>query len=150
MDTMIEGVVLTLLKIIPGENGAVMHGLKAQEDSFKNFGEAYFSFVNKGKIKGWKRHTKMTLNLIVPVGKIRFVLYDDRDNSKTKDNFNDLILGPEIQYSRLTIPPGIWMAFQGIGDEQNLLLNIADIPHDPSEAEQLPIENNRIPNFKWQ
>jgi dTDP-4-dehydrorhamnose 3,5-epimerase len=150
MDTMIEGVALIPLKIIPGENGAVMHGLKVQEDSYKSFGEAYFSFVNKGKIKGWKRHTKMTLNLIVPVGNIRFVLYDDRDNSKTKGSFNDVCLGPEIQYSRLTIPPGIWMAFQGMGNEQNLLLNIADIPHDPSEAEQLQIENSRIPNFKWQ
>jgi dTDP-4-dehydrorhamnose 3,5-epimerase len=150
MDPMIEGVLLTELKIIPGESGAVMHGLKVQEPSFKNFGEAYFSFISMGKIKGWKRHSKMTLNLIVPVGKIRFVLYDDRDNSRTKGSFNDFCIGPEIQYSRLTIPPGIWMAFQGIGNEKNLLLNIADIPHDPSEAEQLQIENSRIPNFKWQ
>jgi len=90
------------------------------------------------------------LNLIVPVGKIRFVLYDDRSDSKTKGAFNDFCLGPEIQYSRLTVPPGIWMAFQGVGNGQNLLLNIADISHDPSEAEQLQIENSRIPNFKWQ
>jgi len=150
MGTMIEGIGLTKLKIIPGDNGAVMHGLKSQEASFKSFGEAYFSFVSQGKIKGWKRHKKMTLNLIVPVGKIRFVLYDDRSDSKTKGAFNDFCLGPEIQYSRLTIPPGIWMAFQGVGDGQNLLLNIADISHDPSEAEQLQIENSRIPNFKWQ
>ena len=150
MDTMIEGVVLTDLKIIPGENGDVMHGLKAQESSFKSFGEAYFSFVTRGKIKGWKRHTRMTLNLIVPVGKIRFVLFDERSGSKTKGIFNDFSLGPTIRYGRLTVPPGVWMAFQGIGNDQNLLLNIADISHDPSEAEQLQIENTRIPNFNWQ
>jgi len=150
MDKLIEGVSLTPLKIIPGENGGVMHALKVHESSFKGFGEAYFSFVNKGKVKGWKRHTRMTLNLIVPVGKIRFVLFDDRSDSKTKKQFNDLYLGPEVEYSRLTIPPGIWMAFQGAGNNQNLLLNIADIPHDPAEAEQLQIENDRIPDFKWQ
>ena len=31
-----------------------------------------------------KMHKKMTLNLIVPLGKIRFVLYDDREATKTK------------------------------------------------------------------
>lgn len=149
MGTMIEGVLLTELKIISGENGAVMHGLKVQEASYKNFGEAYFSFILKGKIKGWKRHSKMTLNLIVPVGQIRFVLYDERVSSNTKGIFNDFYLGPQIQYGRLTIPPGIWMAFQGIGADQNLLLNIADIPHDPTEAEQLQIQNDHIPNFNW-
>ena len=92
MDKLIEGVSLTPLKIIPGENGGVMHALKVHESSFKGFGEAYFSFVNKGKVKGWKRHTRMTLNLIVPVGKIRFVLFDDRSDSKTKKQFNDLYL----------------------------------------------------------
>lgn len=149
MDTMIEGVVVTPLKIIAGENGAVMHALKQQESSFKNFGEAYFSFVNQGKVKGWKRHTKMTLNLIVAMGKIRFVLFDDRNDSNTRGLFNEFCFGPEIQYSRLTIPPGIWMAFKGVGNDPNLLLNIADIPHDPAEAEQLQIKNERIPNFEW-
>ena len=150
MDTMIEGVVLTPLKIIPSENGNVMHGLKTQEPGFKNFGEAYFSQIKSGKIKGWKRHIRMTLNLIVAVGKIRFVLFDDRPDSKTRKRFNEFLLGPEIQYSRLTIPPGIWMAFQGLGKNENLLLNIADIPHDPGEAEQLQISNDRIPNVDWQ
>ena len=88
MELLIDGVILTDLKIILGENGGVMHALKATESSYSGFGEAYFSSVVTGKIKGWKQHLKMTLNLVVPVGAIRFVIYDDRDASKTFQTFN--------------------------------------------------------------
>ena len=149
MEPLIDGVILTDLKIIPAENGRVMHGLKATESSYNGFGEAYFSSVGKGKVKGWKQHLEMTLNLIVPVGTIRFVIYDDRADSKTYKTFNEFYLGPEEKYSRLTITPGLWMAFQGVGEDLNLLLNIASIPHDPAEVIQLPQENDQIPNYNW-
>jgi dTDP-4-dehydrorhamnose 3,5-epimerase len=149
MGVTINGVNLTPLKIITGENGMVMHGLKANEASFHGFGEAYFSSVKHEVIKGWKRHTKMTLNLIVPVGAIRFVIYDDRPDSKTYKSFNEVLLGPEAQYGRLTVEPNLWMAFQGKTPGLNLLLNLASIPHDPAEADQLPMENNYIPNYSW-
>jgi len=149
MEHLIDGILLTDLKIIPAENGRVMHGLKATESSYQGFGEAYFSSILKGKVKGWKQHVKMTLNLVVPVGIIRFVIYDDRPGSKTYKIFNEFILGPEQKYSRLTISPGLWMAFQGIEDKLNLLLNIANISHDPAEVLQLPLANDQIPNFNW-
>jgi dTDP-4-dehydrorhamnose 3,5-epimerase len=149
MGVTISGVEITPLKIIPGENGRVMHGMKATEPSFQGFGEAYFSSVNNEVIKGWKRHARMTLNLVVPVGAIRFVIYDDRVGSNTNMTFNEVVLGPEVQYARLTVAPGLWMAFQGRTTGLNLLLNLASIPHDPTEAEQLPIANNLIPNYNW-
>lgn len=149
MDSLIDGVILSELKIITGENGSVMHGLKTSDPSFTGFGEAYFSTIKNGAVKGWKKHTQMTLNIIVPSGCIRFVLFDDRKSSRTEGEFNDIKLGPEHKYYRLTVPPGIWMAFQGCTEGLNLLLNVANIPHDPTEAEQLPIINNTIPQINW-
>lgn len=142
-----EGVLLTPLKIIPTENGDVLHGLKASDRSFVSFGEAYFSTVSAGKRKGWKKHTRMVLNLVVPVGEIRFVLYDERNDSATKEQFFEVHLSRK-NYQRLAVPPGIWMAFAGMGAGENMLLNIASIPHDPTEAENLPLENERIP-YAW-
>ena len=55
----------------------VLHLLKQDKVAVEGFGEAYFSTVNKDDIKGWKKHTKMTLNLVVPVGEIEFVIYND-------------------------------------------------------------------------
>lgn len=135
---------ITPLKIIAGPLGEVRHILKSVESQFTNFGEAYFSTVNKDAIKGWKKHSVMQSNLVVPVGAVKFVLYDDRENSLDFKKIKELILSPE-NYIRLTIPPGIWFAFQGFGDELNLILNIGSIMHDPSECENLPLINDVIP-----
>lgn len=152
MDKIIAGVRLTNLKIIRGENGDVMHALKASDESFDRFGEAYFSTVKCGSIKGWKRHKEMTLNLVVPVGAIRFVIYDDRNASETRGEYNEFLLGADAEYARLTVAPGLWMAFQGVGAHLNLLLNLANIEHAPDEAENLPVggENDFIPRYDWQ
>lgn len=143
-----EGVVLTPLRIIPGENGDVLHAMKASDPTFSSFGEAYFSTVKYGSRKGWKKHTRMVLNVVVPVGEIGFVLYDERPGSATHRRFFEVSLSRK-NYQRLTVPPGIWMAFFGGGEGENILLNMASIQHDPAEAENLPIDSQRIP-YTWQ
>lgn len=135
----IDGVFLSPLKIIPSPKGDVFHALKQSDTGYKDFGEAYFSTVNYLEVKGWKKHRRMTLNLIVPVGEIRFVIYDDRLDSITKGNYLEQSLSLK-NYKRLTVPPGVWMGFQGISKELNLLLNIADIEHDPAESENREID----------
>ena len=87
----------------------------------------------------------MTLNLIVPVGKIRFILVDKRENSSTKDQFMDVSLSIE-NYYRLTVPPEIWVGFKGEGKSTNLLLNIANLDHDPSEIVRSDLNKFK---FKW-
>lgn len=141
----IDGIILTPLKNIPHPSGNILHAVKMSDIGFHGFGEAYFSIIKFNAIKAWKKHRKMTLNLIVPVGKIKFVMYDDRQNSMTKGNFYEVILSLE-NYQRLTIPSNIWMGFKGLGQGLNMLLNIADIEHDPFEAEQLEIKEI---NCKW-
>ena len=133
MDKIIEGVILTPLKQIVNPKGDLYHAMKQSDNGYKSFGEAYFSTVIKDEIKGWKKHTLMVLNLIVPIGAVEFIIYDDRIDSSTKNQFFSLILSQE-NYQRLTVPAGVWMAFRGIGEDLNMLLNIASIEHDPSEA----------------
>lgn len=140
----IEGVLLTPLKIIELPAGNVLHVLKNHEASFNGFGEAYFSTVNYNSPKGWKRHRKMILNVVVPVGAIKFVLFDDRVESKTYHQLQEVELS-KSNYQRLTVPPGVWMAFKGVSEGVNMLLNIGNILHDPAEADNLPLENDIIP-----
>ena len=139
-----DGVTLTPLKIIPHPSGDVLHGIKSSEDSFTGFGEAYFSTVNQGDIKGWKKHSKMTLNLVVPKGEIQFVIFDDRDKSKTQGKFMSVSLSLQ-NYQRLTISPGLWVGFKGLSLE-NILLNIASIEHNPTEATNMPLN---FLDFNW-
>ena len=72
----------------------------------------------------------MVMNLIVPCGEIKFVIYDG------KSFFSSII--STKNYFRLTIGAGLYFAFQGIG-ENNILLNIASIEHDPSEYENIAL-----------
>jgi len=122
-----DGVILTPLKQIYHPKGDVFHGMKKSDDGYDGFGEAYFSTINRDDIKGWKKHTKMTLNLIVPVGAIKFVVYD-----ATTEEFLTTTLS-QNNYQRLTVRPNLWMAFQGV-DAYNMLLNLASIEHNPAEA----------------
>jgi dTDP-4-dehydrorhamnose 3,5-epimerase len=142
---MIEGLILTPLKQINHPKGDIYHGMKQSDNGFFGFGEAYFSTIQKDEIKGWKKHTQMILNLIVPLGEIEFIIYDDREKSATFNEFFSVKLSQK-NYKRLTVPVGVWMAFRGISDGTNMLLNIASIEHDPSEA--LVRELNEI-NYNW-
>jgi dTDP-4-dehydrorhamnose 3,5-epimerase len=146
MDSLnIEGVNLIPLRTIKGELGNVMHALKNSDSDFINFGEAYFSTIDQGKIKGWKKHRQMIMNIIVPQGKIKFVLFDDRFDSSSYKQFFEIILSP-VNYQRLTVPPKVWMGFQGISPHNNLLLNIANIPHDPNEVRNLELSEIK---YNW-
>ena len=134
-----DGVILTPLKQIYHPKGDIFHAMKKSDTGFNGFGEAYFSTINKGEIKGWKKHTKMTLNLIVPIGEIEFILY----NEKIKEFFS--IVLSKKNYQRLTVKPGLWMAFRGLG-EYNMLLNIVDMEHDPDEAVSKKLKEI---NYEW-
>jgi len=140
-----DGVTITPLKIIPHPSGDVLHGMKSSENSFFGFGEAYFSTVNQGDIKGWKKHSKMTLNLVVPKGEIQFVIFDDRDKSSTQGEFMSILLSLQ-SYQRLTVSPGLWVGFKGLTVE-NILLNIASIEHNPTEAINMPLD---FLSFNWE
>lgn len=136
----VADVLVTPLKRIPVTGGDVLHGLKCSDRGYVNFGEAYFSQVHYGAVKAWKRHLRMTLNLIVPIGKVRVVLVDDQGEIREE------VIGEE-RYVRLTVPPGYWFGFQGMADSNSLLLNIADIQHDPDEVERKEITDI---DFDWE
>ena len=122
-----DGVILTPLKQIHNPKGDIFHAMKKSDDGFNGFGEAYFSTIHNGDIKGWKKHSIMTLNLVVPIGSIEFVIYNEM-----KKEFFSVILS-QNNYQRLTVTPGLWMAFRGM-EENSMLLNLASIEHDPQEA----------------
>ena len=138
---MIEGVRLFPLRIINVPKGNILHALKSTDEGYAGFGEAYFSSVEPGAVKGWKRHNRVPLNIVVPHGAIRFIIYDDRPDSPSCGSFEDIILSPESNYQRLLIAPGLWMAFMGVAEYTSLLLDIIPSPHNPAEADRRDLED---------
>lgn len=144
----IVGVETYDLREISDERGAVLHMIRNDSHGFTQFGECYFSEVRPGAIKAWKRHSEQTQNLTVPVGCIRIVLFDSRDDSSSRNSLMVLELGRPDSYKRLCIPPGIWYGFTCTSDSAALIANFTDFPHDPDECEVSLPENPDIP-YTW-
>lgn len=144
---MIAGVIITPLKQITDERGKVMHMLRADSAAFRSFGEIYFSTVYPGAIKGWHLHKKMILNYAVPSGQIKFVLFDDRADSATRGQVQEISMGPD-NYCLVTVPPFVWNGFKGIGTGMAIVANCASIPHDPSEIERKDPFDPSVP-YDW-
>ena len=135
----IDGLILTPLKKIQHPKGDIFHGMKKSDAGFAGFGEAYFSTIKSNEIKGWNKHKRMTMNLVVPLGEVTFVIYDDRERSSSKGSIFRVDLSPS-NYKRLTIPPRLWLAFRGNDSNVNLILNVASMEHDPDEIEKLELD----------
>jgi len=147
MGRIIEGVFIERLKIISDKRGRVMHMLRNDSELYTRFGEIYFSFINPGFIKGWKKHLIANQHYAVPIGNIKLVLYDDRQGSGTYGLLQEIYTGQD-NYSLIRIPAGIWYSFSSQGKAGALIANCTDIAHDASESMQSDLNNNRIP-YKW-
>jgi len=135
----------TELRRIETSGGEVMKALTAEEADFKGLGEAYFSRVDAGCVRAWKRHTEMTVNVVVPVGHVRFVIADDSGDTGGEVTFEQFDLGPDFTHGRLTVEPGTWFGFMG-GSDGGLVLNLANIVHRPDEADGKELDEF---NYHW-
>jgi dTDP-4-dehydrorhamnose 3,5-epimerase len=130
----LDDILITPLARIATSGGDVLHAMKLNDTGYTSFGEAYFTWIATSSVKAWKRHTRMVMNVVVPIGQVRFVFrcvnVDGVEEFRVED------IGVD-RYVRLTVPPGIWFGFQGLYAPQSLVLNIASIPHDPNEVERL-------------
>ena len=131
-----DKVELIPIKEIDHEQGPILHMLRSDSPHFRCFGEIYFSVINGGANKGWKRHLKMTQLIAVPMGQVEFALRDDRENSPTVGVVSRLVIGRPLNYFLLKIPPMVWYSFKGLGPNSSLIANCTDMPHDPTEVER--------------
>jgi len=131
-------ILVTPLPRIQTAGGDVLHGMKQGDAGYAGFGEAYFSWVSSGEVKAWKCHTQMTMNIVVPVGQVRFVFRSVNEDGIEKFLVEDIGVS---RYARITVPPGIWFGFQGLHTSESLVLNIASTPHDTNEVERLQLSD---------
>jgi dTDP-4-dehydrorhamnose 3,5-epimerase len=89
----------------------------------------------------------MTQNYAVVCGMIKLVLYDEREDSPTRGELQEIFVG-EDNYVLVKIPPRVWNGFKGIGTKPAVVANCATIPHDPDEISRLDPFDNHIP-YDW-
>ena len=144
---MIDGVKTTPLKQIVDERGKIMHMIKKDSEIFEKFGEIYFSTVNPGFIKAWHLHKEATLNYACVKGKVKLVLLDDRKDSSTFGQYQELMLSPK-DYFLVTIPPFIWNGFKGLDDSESIIANCLTLPHNEKEMVRKNMFDKSF-SYKW-
>ena len=144
----IDGVLVTGLRQVVDERGAVLHHMRSDAPEITTFGECYFSEMIPGAVKAWKGHREQTQHLAVPIGRVRFVIYDDRELSPTNGSLEVVELGRPDHYNRLRIPKGLWYGFTCLSDQPALIANCTDEPHDPTDTELRAEHDPRIP-YHW-
>ena len=130
------------IPIISAVGGDVLKVLSNLETEYEGFGEVYFSELRPESIKAWKYHYKMTLNLIVPLGEVKFVFFKQKNNV---DFFKEITIG-RSNYCRITVKPGIWFGFKNIISEKSIVMNVANITHEEKEVKRTQI--NQI-KYNW-
>lgn len=147
IEDMINGVLVEKLQKIGDSRGRVMHMIRRDSALFTAFGEIYFSTVNNGIVKAWRKHLRMTQCFAVPVGKVKLVIFDDREGSSTKGGIWEMETGQD-NYCLVKVPPMLWYGFKGISEIPALIANCADMPHDPHEIKRADPSDGSIP-YAW-
>lgn len=144
----INGLKVTKLSVFSDNRGRVLRMLRKNEKDFIKFGECYFSEIFPKKIKAWKKNNFQYQNIVVPIGQIRLVVYDDRKWSSTKGNIRELLIGRPSSYCRVHIPPKVWYGFACVGIKTALVANFTNILHVKKQSINLSSKDKRIP-YKW-
>ena len=146
-DRMIEGARVIPLRRIPDERGTIYHMLRATDAHFDRFGEVYFSTIYVDAVKGWHRHREMTLHYACIHGRVKLVLFDDREGSPTRGGLVEVFLGPD-SYGLAVIPPDVWNGHKGMAAPHSIVANCATHPHDPTRSTRVPPDDPSIP-YDW-
>lgn len=129
---MIHGVSVRPLERFADERGSVLLMLGPEDGPVA---QVYFSTVYAGAIKGWHRHKSKTNRYACVAGRIKLVLYDERPDSPTCGETQEIFLGPD-SYQLIVIPPMVWTGFKGMTDA--ILCNAPDEAYLPGYERRNP------------
>lgn len=146
---MIDGVVAKNLKKIVDERGWLMEILRSDWDFFEKFGQVYITTAYPKIVKAWHMHKKQTDNLVCVKGEAKLVLYDGRENSKTKGEIDEFIIG-EKNPLLVKIPAEVWHGFEASGGELAMVINVPTALYNYKEPDEyrLPPDTKKIP-YDW-
>ena len=146
---MIEGVRTKKLRWLPDERGRLMEILRASDEIFRNFAQAYVTSVYPGVVKAWHYHKKQVDNFAVLRGMVKIVLYDDRPGSPTRGELLEFFSG-DFNPVLIQVPCGVLHGFKGVGEQEALILNLPTREYDHAEPDEFRIDphENDIP-YDW-
>lgn len=147
--TLIHGVIVQPLRVIPDERGRLMEIMRCDDPFFSGFGQVYLSTVYPGVVKAWHYHRVQDDRFTCVKGMVKAVLYDDRDGSPTRGLLNELYVG-EHKPSLIVIPSGVFHGWKCISEQEAYVINVPSQPYNRSDPDEFRVDphNGGIP-YDW-
>jgi dTDP-4-dehydrorhamnose 3,5-epimerase len=146
---MISGVKIKQLKIIPDERGRLMEILRSDDHEFIKFGQVYMTTAYPDVVKGWHYHKKQIDNMTVLKGMMKLVLYDNRPNSPTYKELNEIFFGDHNPVL-VQIPNLVLHGFKCISETEAIVINCPTELYNRKEPDEFRLDphTKEIP-YDW-
>lgn len=151
---MIHDVTIESLQINADERGQLTEIWRSDWDFYAGDDQPAMSYVSEthpGIIRAWHRHNRGQIDhFVVPRGKAKVAIYDEREDSPTEGELDTYIIG-EGNMKAIRVPGDCWHGFKAVGDERALLVNFPTKLYDyeDPDEERLPYDTDRIP-LNWE
>lgn len=146
---MIEGVKTKKLRVIPDERGRLMEILRSDDEMFSRFGQVYMTTTYPQVVKAWHYHKEQDDNIVVAVGMLKLVLFDDRKGSPTRGQVNEFFIG-EHNPMLVHVPADVYHGWKCISQTEALVINTTTRPYDHEDPDEyrLPWDTDQVP-YDW-
>ena len=119
---MIQDVQVKPLRVMADERGRLMEMLRSDDPLFKGFGQVYLTAAYPGVVKAWHYHKKQWDHFVCVRGMAKVVLFDSREQSRTRNEINEFFLGDHHPIL-LQIPPLVYHGFKCVSDGEAIIIN---------------------------
>lgn len=128
------------------DRGFLFEALRADDDIFTKFGQAYVSSIYPGVVKGFHKHFIQADHVVCVGGQIRLVLVDDSGSEPIIEEHHLSLLNPKL----IVIPPGIYHGWACIGNSAALVMNVSSEPFDRNNPDEFKIDPHSNPwGYTW-
>ncbi len=147
-DAFIDGVVLKDLVTHPDERGYFRELIRSTDDFFaEGFGQWSCSRMNTGVVKAWHLHRRQVDWWYVPMGNLKAVMHDLREDSPTRGQTQEVLLGDAYSPRVLRIPPGLAHGCRVL-EGPCLLFYITSRVYDPDDEIRMAHDDPGI-GYDW-
>ena len=150
---MIDGVVIQELRFFADKRGFLVEILRNDNRLFETFGQVYMTACTKGVAKAWHYHKHQTDIFFCTWGVALVVLYDQRKESKTFGEIQEIVLecpshGKSVNI--IKIPPLVVHGFTSLSEPEARIINIPNKLYDYKNPDEMRInwDSPEIP-YQW-
>ena len=130
------------------ERGFFREIIRVTDPIFKEgFGQWSHTVTHQGAAKAWHIHRKQTDWWYVAIGVVKAVMVDRREDSPTRGELMEVLLGDYYGSKVLKIPPGVAHGYRVLQGPAHLFYVTSSI-YDPADEGRIPHDDPAI-GYNW-